>query len=97
MSMYKNKWCDEDNKKTTQENSNKKRRKREPTPPEKEMCDKCKKLMKGNKNCKKLNKKEESHYQNPVQYRPTINPRKISNNEENLYARLQSQTQRNFN
>ena len=33
MSMYKNKWCDEDNKKTTQENSNKKRRKREPTPP----------------------------------------------------------------
>lgn len=88
MSMDKNKWCGEDNKKTTQENSNKKRRKREPTPPEKEMCDKCKKLMEGNKNCKKLNKNEESHYQNAVRARPTINTKET--HKEQTYARLQN-------
>ena len=51
------------------------------------MCDKCKKLMKGNKNCKKLNKKEESHYQNPVRARPTIKTRKTHNKQ--TYATLQ--------
>ena len=58
------------------------------------MCDKCKKLMEGNKNCKKLNKKEESHYQNAVQYRHTTNTNKP---HKQTYSRLQRKTQPNFN
>ena len=89
MSMDKNKWCGEDN----QNNKNKKKRK--PTPPELEKCDNCKELMKEDTDCKKLNKNEESHYQNAVGARPTINTKET--HKEQTYARLQSKTQRNFN